>query len=213
LPDRGVSATLGIVRTADNGRSHRVVLTGGPGGGKTTAADLLRREVGDKIVVVPESATLLFGGGFPRSSEHAARRSAQNAIFHVQRGLEDVYSATYPDRVLLCDRGTVDGAVYWPGSTDEFFETAGTSLEQELGRYDRVLFFETAAVGGISIEGGNPVRTEDQEQAIALDLALRELWSQHPNFTLIQHDGSFLKKIFNALTVLTGVVEDHGSAA
>ncbi|MGH1345260.1 MAG: AAA family ATPase [Nannocystales bacterium] len=198
---------------AGNGRSHRVVLTGGPGGGKTTAADLLRREVGEKIVVVPESATLLFGGGFPRESEPAARRSAQNAIFHVQRGLEDVYGATYPDRVLLCDRGTVDGAVYWPGTPDEFFETAGTTLEQELGRYDRVLFFETAAVGGISIEGGNPVRTEDQEQAIALDTALRDLWSQHSNFTLIRHDGSFLKKIFNALSVLTGVVDEHGSAS
>lgn len=203
-----MSGTLETVPTTDKGRSPRVVLTGGPGGGKTTAADLLRREVGEKIVVVPESATMLFGGGFPRRSERAARRSAQNAIFHVQRGLEDVYAATYPDRVLLCDRGTVDGSVYWPGTPDEFFETAGTTLERELHRYDRVLFFETAAVGGISIEGGNPVRTEDQEQAIALDSALRDLWSQHPNFTLIRHDASFIKKIFNALSVLTGLVEN-----
>ena len=156
---------------------------------------------------------MLFGGGFPRRSEPDALRSAQNAIFHVQRGLEDVYSAAYPDRILLCDRGTVDGAVYWPGRPDEFFKTAGTTLERELGRYDRVLFFETAAVGGISIEGGNPVRNEDQEQAIALDSALRELWSQHSNFTLIRHDSSFLKKIFNALTVLTAVVEQHDDSA
>ena len=185
------------------------MLTGGPGGGKTTAADLLRREVGEEIVVVPESATMLFGGGFPRGPEPAARRSAQNAIFHVQRGLEDVYAATYPERILLCDRGTVDGAVYWPGTPDEFFERAGTTLERELARYDRVLFFETAAVGGISIEGGNPVRTEDQEQAIAIDAALRELWCQHPNFTLIRHDTSFIKKIFNALGVLTAAVETY----
>jgi hypothetical protein len=31
----------------------RVVLTGGPGGGKTTAADLFRREIGDRVVIVP----------------------------------------------------------------------------------------------------------------------------------------------------------------
>ena len=48
---------------------RRIVLTGGPGGGKTTAADLMRREVGDRIVIVPEAATMLFSGGFPREEE------------------------------------------------------------------------------------------------------------------------------------------------
>src|SRR6478672_3468896 len=90
----------------------RIVLTGGPGGGKTTAADLFRREIGERVVVVPESATLLFAGGFPRSTDAPARRASQRAIYHVQRNLEDVQSARYPDRVLLCDRGTVDGAAY-----------------------------------------------------------------------------------------------------
>lgn len=46
-----------------NGKCCRVVLTGGPGGGKTTAADLDRREIGDEVVVVPEAATLLYFGG------------------------------------------------------------------------------------------------------------------------------------------------------
>ncbi|NDI06057.1 MAG: hypothetical protein EBY58_07285 [Rhodobacteraceae bacterium] len=45
----------------------KIVLTGGPGGGKTTAADLFRRELGEKVVVVPEAATMLFSGGFPRT--------------------------------------------------------------------------------------------------------------------------------------------------
>lgn len=187
----------------------RVALTGGPGAGKTTAADLLRREVGEAIVIVPESATMLFGAGFPRSDEPPARRWAQNAIFHAQRGLEETYRALYPERVLLCDRGTVDGAVYWPGDADDFFASAGTTLEAELARYDRVIFFETAAVGGVSIEGGNPCRTENLAQAVELDAALRKLWSQHPHFTLVHHDKSFLSKIFNALEVLKKVVDGH----
>src|SRR3954468_19838014 len=94
-------------------KRRRIVLTGGPGGGKTTAADLLRRELGSRVVIVPESATILFAGGFPRPAHLDANRSAQSAIFHVQRNLEDVQSALYPDRVLLCDRGTLDGAAYW----------------------------------------------------------------------------------------------------
>ena len=46
----------------------RIAMTGGPGGGKTTAADLFRRELGEQVVIVPESATILFGGGFPRAT-------------------------------------------------------------------------------------------------------------------------------------------------
>jgi broad-specificity NMP kinase len=53
------------------------VVTGGPGGGKTTAADLFRRELGERVVVVPEAATLLFMGGFPRSNDAQARKAAQ----------------------------------------------------------------------------------------------------------------------------------------
>ena len=99
----------------------RIVLTGGPGGGKTTAADLFRREIGDRVVIVPEAATILFQGGFPRSREPQASRFAQTAIFHVQRHLEDVQAALFPGRTLLCDRGTVDGAVYWPGQPHDYW--------------------------------------------------------------------------------------------
>src|SRR5690349_11870434 len=95
-------------------RRCRIAVTGGPGGGKTTAADLLRRELGERVVIVPEAATILFSGGFPRSLEPDAARASQSAIYHVQRNLEDVQSARFPDRVLLCDRGTVDGGAFWP---------------------------------------------------------------------------------------------------
>lgn len=71
----------------------RVVLTGGPGGGKTTAADLYRREIGDEVVIVPEAATLLYSGGFPREGENGVRRATQRAIYHVQLNLEDAQSA------------------------------------------------------------------------------------------------------------------------
>ena len=129
-------------------RRCRIALTGGPGGGKTTAADLFRRELGESVVIVPESATILFAGGFPRSHQVDAGRAVQTAIFHVQRNLEDVQSALFPERVLLCDRGTVDGAAYWPNGDRDFFEAMGTSFETELQRYDAVVFFETAAVAG-----------------------------------------------------------------
>jgi predicted ATPase len=190
-------------------RRRRIALTGGPGGGKTTAADLLRRELGTRVVVVPEAATILFGGGFPRSQRWEANRAAQSAIYHVQRNLEDIQSTIYPERALLCDRGTVDGAAYWYDGQDAFFDTVGTSLDAELARYDAVVFFETAAVAGLSIEGGNPVRNESLSQAVELDARLRTLWSRHPRFTLIPHSTSFLEKIVGALGVLQRLVNEH----
>jgi predicted ATPase len=187
-----------------NSRCHRIVLTGGPGGGKTTAADLMRREVGDRIVIVPEAATMLFSGGFPRNQDVASKRSIQTAIYHVQRNLEDIHSASYPDRILLCDRGTVDSSVYWPSDENsDFFQSLETTLDRELARYDAVIFFETAAVGNLSIEGGNPTRTESVAEALELDRRLQEVWGQHSNFNLIPHERSFLKKLQVAIETLS----------
>ena len=195
--------------TRERKRRCRIVLTGGPGGGKTTAADLFRREIGDKVVIVPESATLLFSGGFPRSTQPEAAAAAQQAIYHVQRQLEDVQSFLYPDRILLCDRGTVDGAAYCPEPPEEFFASLNTTFEAELARYDGVIFFESAAVGGLTIEGGNPIRNESLEQAIEVDSRLRELWIHHPRFILVRHDASFFKKIALGLAELDNMVNEH----
>jgi len=189
----------------------RIVLTGGPGGGKTTAADLFRREIGERVVLVPEAATMVFSGGFPRSTQPLAVHAAQRAIYEVQRNLEDVQAALYPDRVLLCDRGTVDGAAYWPGEPHHFFDDIGSTLERELVRYDAVIFFESAAVGGMGIEGGNPVRNESLEKAVELDGKLRALWMKHPKFVLVPHNPSFFKKISYGLAVLDGIVSELGS--
>lgn len=189
----------------------RIVLTGGPGGGKTTAADLFRREIGEKVVIVPETATMLFTGGFPRVENPKAHAATQRAIFHAQVALEDIQAARYPGRVLLCDRGTVDGAAFWPQEAPQgFFEAMETTLEQELERYDAVIFFESAAVGDISIEGGNPTRTESNEEARQLDICLREVWRKHPNFHFIAHSTSFFAKLQEGLARLQGIVDDNG---
>src|SRR5688572_16643689 len=90
----------------------RIVLTGGPGAGKTAVLELIRHAFCPHVVVLPESAGLLFSGGFPRRSDEGARRAAQRAIYYVQRELEAAAEALQP-AVLLCDRGTVDGVAYW----------------------------------------------------------------------------------------------------
>ena len=102
----------------------------------------------------------------------------------------------------------MDGAAYWPGTPDAFFDTLDTSLELELARYDGVIFFESAAVGGIGIEGGNPVRNESMDQAAALDAKLHNLWARHPRFVLVRHNASFFKKISFGLAELDVMVAE-----
>lgn len=151
---------------------------------------------------------MMFTGGFPRYPEAEAVCSAQLAIFHVQRNLEDIQAARYPDRILLCDRGTIDGAAYWPEDEGDFFAALGTTLEDELARYDGVIFFESAAVGGLGIEGGNPVRRESLEEAVSLDTKLRSYWSRHGRFAVVHHNASFFRKISIGLAMLDEMVAD-----
>jgi len=192
--------------TAPTDRPLRVVLTGGPGGGKTTAADLYRRELGPRVAVVPESATVLYAGGFPRVTEPEALRSVQRAIFAVQHSAEDVLTRVYAGRSLLCDRGALDGAAYWPDGVDDFLDAMGTTLASELGRYDAVLFFESAAVSGPEYDGLNRLRSESTAEAAALDARLREIWTAHPRFHLVAHRASFLEKVTAGLDVLRSIV-------
>ena len=170
---------------------------------------MFRREIGERIVIVPEAATMIFSGGFPRYLElPTATAAVQRAIYHVQRNLEDAQAAKYHDRILLCDRGTIDGAAYWPGDPEEFYKAMDTSFEDELARYDGVIFFESAAVGGLGIEGGNPERHESLEEAVLLDRKLHSIWSQHSRFKVVHHHQSFLKKIALGLSIMEEMVTE-----
>ena len=86
-----------------------------------------------------------------------------------------------------------------------------SSLDQELKRYDAVIFFESAAVGDLDIEGGNPTRVENIQQARELDKKLHQVWSQHPNFHYIPHQTSFFSKLNAAFRTLQDIIKGLGS--
>jgi thymidylate kinase len=180
----------------------KIVLTGGPGGGKTTALDLFRREFAHKVAVVPESATILFQGGVERDGEANVIKETQKTIFQLQQNLEKIALAACPNNAIICDRGTLDGLAYWPGGEQNFFNEVESDYQTELMKYDAVIFFETAAASNQSIASNNPVRTEDEKQALELDKRLQEIWSKHPHYHFVGSNESFLKKInFGILTI------------
>lgn len=177
----------------------RIAVSGGPGAGKTTLWRTIAKAHKQRVVAVPEVATMLFSHVFPGVQNEHERCAVQRAIFSVQRSVEQIYEGRMAaDQILWCDRGVPDGAGYWPHGHSDFFETMQTEWQAELARYDAVLFLESAAVGGLSIASGNSTRTEDLVTACALDQRLKQVWEAHPRFHHIPHETDFVVKLTNA---------------
>lgn len=177
---------------------RRVVLTGGPGAGKTAVLELLRQAMCEHVAVLPESAGIVFGGGFPRRPDDASRRAAQRAIFFVQRELEATAEGANP-AILLCDRGTVDGAAYWPGP-DTLWSSVGVSRLTELARYDVVVHMRTPT----SAQGyrADAHRTETAEAAARVDARIALEWDGHPRVLVVEATADFVTKARVALDLV-----------
>lgn len=87
----------------------RIVLTGGPGAGKTAVLELVRQYFCRHVQVLPEAASILFSGGFPRGERPGQRAAAQRAIFWVQHELEAATDAGEQPAITLPDRRAVRG--------------------------------------------------------------------------------------------------------
>jgi predicted ATPase len=178
---------------------RRIVLTGGPGAGKTAVLELIRQAFCIHVKVLPEAAGIVFGGGFPRESSSGVRRASQRAIFYVQRELEAAADADNA-AIVLCDRGTVDGAAYWPGP-ESLWDSVACPREAELARYDAVIHLRTPALDS-GYNQQNPLRIESAAEAAAVDLRIAEEWAGHPRRHIIEPTPDFLAKARRALAIL-----------
>jgi predicted ATPase len=182
-----------------------IVVTGGPGAGKTAVLEVAQRHFCKHIEVLPESASMLFRGGFPRTNTRAGRRAVQRAIFRVQRELEGLAVAESGAAVVLCDRGTLDGLAYWPDQPESFFGELETTEAQELIRYDAVIHLRTPSAAN-GYDHSNPLRLETAAEAIAIDDRIAEVWKNHPRVLVVPSDGDFVAKTTRAIAAIAGEV-------
>lgn len=196
------------MKPCDCRESHplrRVVLTGGPGAGKSAVLELIRLFFCEHVKTLPEAAGIVFGGRFPRSDRPALRQAAQRAIYHIQRELESI-AATENAAVVLCDRGTVDCGAYWIGEGD-LFSAVGTTRADELARYDAVIHLRTPT-STQAYTRDNPLRLESIEEAAAIDAQIAAQWSGHRRRFVVEPTEDFLHKASKALALLRNEVPE-----
>lgn len=180
-------------------RAKRIVLTGGPGAGKTAILELIRLFFCEHLHRLPEAAGIVFGGGFPRDGTVVRRQAAQRAIYHVQRELENGVSEGN-HAIVLCDRGTVDGAAYWAGPGD-LWSSVGTTHDAEMSRYDVVIHLETPGAND-GYDHSNPLRVETAAEALAVDRRIAAAWATHPRVFTVAATTDFLTKAARAIEIL-----------
>ncbi len=162
---------------------RRIVLTGGPGAGKTVISRRIAAKYSERFVLVPEAATQVYDALQTRwdKLDLPGRRDVQRKIYRLQIDQEDRTLQNHPGKLLLLDRGSIDGAAYWPEGVEDYWRDVGSSLAAELNRYDAVIWLQTsAALGLYDGDNSNPVRFENSDAAIASGQLLAELWGGHP---------------------------------
>eukprot|EP01060_Flectonema_neradi_P009453 TRINITY_DN16732_c1_g1_i1.p1 TRINITY_DN16732_c1_g1~~TRINITY_DN16732_c1_g1_i1.p1 ORF type:complete len:451 (+),score=75.12 TRINITY_DN16732_c1_g1_i1:132-1355(+) len=203
----------------------KVVITGGPCGGKSTGMVSIREALmkkGFQVLVVPEAATLLLEGGGGSMLENADDEAIINFqidLLYLQLSLEDrmvsIAQNSGKKTVILCDRGTMDGKAFCSEEMwQEIINRTGYDSDRLRDtRYDMVLHLVTAAEGAgeFYTTVNNKVRTETPEQAIEQDNKLKNAYVGHPHISVVDNENSFVVKMNRCIEIIFRLVGLEGS--
>lgn len=188
-------------------RVYKVVLTGGPCGGKTTGQAKLAtffENLGWKVFRVPETATVLMSGGisFGELNEEQIM-DFQEHLVKVMMALEDTYfsmAEKFDQNVLIiADRGTMDASAFIDKDNWEKILNRLSLEEIEISdnRYNHIVHMQSAAIGAekfYTVED-HAARFEGLELARDRDRRAMEAWRDHPYVDIIDNRSDFDSKV------------------
>lgn len=183
----------------------KIVLTGGPCAGKTTALSWIQSNLpkyGYRVLFVPETATELICGGvtpWGMDTNLDFQRCLLQLQLEKERIFEQAAQAIPAEKILIvCDRGAIDNKTYM---TDLDFlrlcEELNTSEVELRDRYAAVFHLVTAAKGALEAytTANNAARHESPESAAELDDKLIAAWTGHPHLRVIDNATDFEDKL------------------
>lgn len=183
----------------------KIVITGGPCAGKSTAMSWIQNaftQMGYTVLFVPETATeLITGGVAPWTCGTSGE--FQKCQLRLQLDKEKVFeqAAKTMDTskiLIVCDRGALDNKAYMDGlEFAQMLEYFGTNVIELRDNYDAVFHLVTAAKGAEEFytTANNSARTETVEEAAALDDKLISAWTGHPHLRVIDNSSNFENKM------------------
>lgn len=196
----------------------RIVLTGGPCAGKTTA--LIKviehfNSLGYQVFTIPEVPTMFSQAGMNYLTPNKALfYEGEKATLEVQLALEDKFmrmaEACEQPAIIVCDRGTMDISAYMkPEMWQDITQAVGTDTQRlRDDRYDAVLHLVSAADGAerYYTTANNRERTEGLELARMLDKKIINAWTGHPRLRVINNDDDFDRKINRVVKEISNVL-------
>ena len=205
LYDVSINDLIDNIEDKKDVKISKIVLTGGPCAGKTTALswiDKYFRDRGYTVLFVPETATELIPNGVaPWVCK--SNYDFQNAVATLQKTKEKVFETVAKgmdsEKILIvCDRGLLDGKAYMDNREfKNLLKNMATNEVKERDSYDAVFHLVTAAKGKEDFYtlDNNNARTETKEQARVLDDKIISAWTGHPHFRIIDNSTDFEEKL------------------
>lgn len=200
----------------------KIVLTGGPCAGKTTALVKVIdhfSSMGFKVFTIPEVPTLFLQAGMDYLTKNRNFfYEGEKATLEIQLALEDKFMkmAEQVDEpsVIVCDRGAMDISAYMDATMwEDITGLVGTFTQQLIGRYDAVLHLVSAADGAEEFytTSSNAQRLEQKNEeglrvARELDKRVVNAWSGHPHLRVINNHQDFDTKLNRVLMEISAVL-------
>ena len=185
----------------------KLVLTGGPAGGKTSMLARIREEVSKledwRVITVPESASdLISNFGIKPFDDCLQMREFQDYVVADQLHKEllackAARTVRESNVLIVYDRALLDDLAY---VTPEEFASVlagfGLTVCEALAKYDAVIHMVTCAKGALHAYNlDNAARTESPEEAVARDERTLQAWSDHPVLTVLHNNTDFETKL------------------
>ena len=200
----------------------KIVITGGPCAGKSTAMSWVQNaftQKGYKVLFIPETATELITGGIAPwtcGSNGEFQKCLLRMQLEKERVFEQAAKTMNAEKVLIvCDRGALDNKAYMDSlefaQVLEYLEMSEVDLRDN---YDAVFHLVTAAKGAAEFytTANNNARTETVEEAAAIDDKLIAAWTGHPHLRVIDNSSDFdekLKRLISEISSFLGEPEPY----
>lgn len=200
----------------------KIVITGGPCAGKTTAMSWIQNafsKMGYTVLFVPETATELINGGvapWTCKTNCDYQKCQLQLQIDKERVFENAAKAMNSSKILIvCDRGALDNKAYM--NNDDFVQVLDYFQTNEIAlrdHYDAVFHLVTAAKGAEKFytTANNSARTESVEEAAALDDKLISAWTGHPHLRIIDNSSGFeekMKRLIAEISAFLGEPEPY----